>query len=57
MEFFPQGTLPALDLEGKVIMESPSRLFMAPNGNGGIYQALHDQGVINTLRQNKVEYT
>ncbi len=55
--FFPQGTLPALDLQGKVLMESPSRLFMAPNGNGGIYQALHDQDIIRTLREHKVQYT
>ncbi|KAH6917046.1 UDP-N-acetylglucosamine diphosphorylase [Coprinopsis sp. MPI-PUGE-AT-0042] len=32
-------TLPCLTMEGKVILETPSRVAVAPDGNGGVYAA------------------
>ena len=29
--------LPALDLYGKILMQSPSEVKLAPNGNGGVF--------------------
>jgi UDP-N-acetylglucosamine/UDP-N-acetylgalactosamine diphosphorylase len=38
--FFQQGTLPCFTYEGKIIMETGSRVSSAPDGNGGIYHGL-----------------
>lgn len=34
-----EGTLPCLTMEGKVLLETPSRVAVAPDGNGGVYAA------------------
>lgn len=53
--FFSQGALPALSEGGRIVMESPSRLAMAPDGNGGVYVALRGAGVLADMAAHGVE--
>ncbi|KAJ2719041.1 UDP-N-acetylglucosamine pyrophosphorylase [Coemansia sp. Benny D115] len=54
--FFNQGVLPCFDTEGKIFLESPGRVAVAPDGNGGIYQALRQSGALDWLRARGVEH-
>ena len=52
--FFSQGTLPCLSPTGKVLLEAGCRVAEAPDGNGGIYRALHLQGVVADMKRRGV---
>lgn len=54
--FFDQGVLPCLTPEGKIILESPSKVALAPDGNGGIYNALNRSGVLDDIKKRGVEH-
>jgi len=54
--FFPQGTLPAITPEGKMILETPTKLALAPDGNGGIYPALVKHGIIEDMKSRGIKY-
>lgn len=53
--FFTQAMLPALDLQGRVILASPSELFLAPNGHGGTLEALHGSGALEDAAARGIE--
>ncbi|KAI7884841.1 nucleotide-diphospho-sugar transferase [Lichtheimia hyalospora FSU 10163] len=55
--FFQQGTLPCLTMDGKIILESKNKVAIAPDGNGGIYAAVQNTGVIQSLKERGVLYT
>lgn len=47
--FFCQGMWPALDANGKIILDTPSHIFMSPDGHGGILSALKNSGATNDM--------
>ncbi|KAF2753145.1 UTP-glucose-1-phosphate uridylyltransferase [Pseudovirgaria hyperparasitica] len=54
--FFEQGVLPCISNEGKIILESKSKVAVAPDGNGGLYQALITSGVVADMKKRAVKH-
>jgi UDP-N-acetylglucosamine/UDP-N-acetylgalactosamine diphosphorylase len=49
VHFFRQASLPALDEDGRIQLEAPDRIALAPDGHGGCFTALEESGVLDTL--------
>jgi UDP-N-acetylglucosamine/UDP-N-acetylgalactosamine diphosphorylase len=56
VRFVTQGTLPAFDDEGRALLASPGRLASAPDGHGGLVDALVAGGVLDALAREGVEW-
>lgn len=56
VSFFEQGMLPAVTFDGKIIMESPFKVSMAPNGNGGVYEGMARAGVLRHMQDRGVSH-
>eukprot|EP00920_Eleutheroschizon_duboscqi_P006777 GHVT01015834.1.p1 GENE.GHVT01015834.1~~GHVT01015834.1.p1 ORF type:complete len:614 (-),score=70.91 GHVT01015834.1:767-2608(-) len=52
--FFRQATIPCLDLQGNVLLEKKHLVARSPNGNGGVFQALLDTGMLAVMEQRGV---
>ncbi|KAH7618870.1 putative UDP-N-acetylglucosamine diphosphorylase 2 [Nannochloris sp. 'desiccata'] len=53
--FFSQGMLPALTEDGRVIVEAPGKLALAPDGNGGVYTALRSAKILDDMAEHGIE--
>ena len=54
--FFTQGTMPAIDLHGKLLLSEKDSLALAPNGHGGTLLALFNSGALEDMKRNGIEY-
>ncbi|MGE3108447.1 MAG: UTP--glucose-1-phosphate uridylyltransferase [Phycisphaerales bacterium] len=55
--FFPQGTLPSLDIHtGRMLMASTHEVATNPDGHGGSLRALHKSGAIADMKRRGVEH-
>lgn len=52
--FFAQGTLPCMTTDGDFMLESKAKLAFAPDGNGGIYRAMEESGVMADMAKRGV---
>jgi len=53
--FFEQEMIPALDENGKLILDAPDHIFMNPNGHGGTLTALEKSGALADMRRRGIE--
>ena len=54
--FFEQGVAPAFLDDGSIALETKSRVAVAPNGNGGVYDALRDSGALQDMRSRSIKH-
>lgn len=54
--FFSQGTMPAIDYTGKILLNSKSTMALSPDGHGGTLLALRKSGALDHMKQNGIEY-
>ncbi|KPJ55855.1 MAG: hypothetical protein AMS16_03495, partial [Planctomycetes bacterium DG_58] len=52
--FFVQGTVPAVDFSGKLILDARDHIFESPNGHGGVLRALVDSGALARMRERDI---
>jgi UDP-N-acetylglucosamine/UDP-N-acetylgalactosamine diphosphorylase len=53
--FFRQGRMPAVDLDGKIMLESKSSIAMSPDGHGGSLRALDRSGALDRMAAGGVD--
>ena len=56
VKFFMQGELPLLNTEGKVILDKDKKIKEAADGNGGIYEAIVRNGILEDLKKQEIEW-
>lgn len=53
---FKQGSLPCFDYDGRIILDEKFRVSQSPDGNGGIYRAMHVSGILEDMQRRGVLY-
>ena len=56
IKFFIQGEYPLTDRNKIELKNENGNLEMAPNGNGGIFKALEDEGVLDEMMEQGIKY-
>lgn len=51
VHFIIQGLVPAVDLDGKILLSEKGKIAMTPDGHGGSLRALVRSGAIDTMRE------
>lgn len=52
---FEQNQFPCLTPEGKIILASCGKIAKAPDGNGGLYKALGERGILKDMEKRGVQ--
>lgn len=54
--FFKQEMMPALDLDGKLMLDEKGHIFTSPNGHGGSISSLKSSGALADMRARGVKH-
>ena len=55
VKFFRQGRMPAVDFDGRILMESKGKIAMSPDGHGGALRALDRSGALAEMISNGID--
>jgi UDP-N-acetylglucosamine/UDP-N-acetylgalactosamine diphosphorylase len=55
VHFIVQGLVPAVDMEGKIILSEKGKIAMTPDGHGGSLRALVRSGAVDTMKDAGVD--
>jgi len=55
VHFFTQGRMPAIDFEGRILLEAPDRIAMSPDGHGGSLRALARSGALDLMAREGID--
>ena len=55
VSFFRQGRMPAVDPDGKILLESKNSIAMSPDGHGGALRALVRSGAVDAMEKAGIE--
>ena len=56
VKIFCQGTMPAVDHEGKLLLSDVGEIFASPDGHGGALLALKKSGALDDMQRRGVEH-
>ncbi len=56
VHFFKQEMAAATDYEGKIYLEDKGKLSTSPNGNGGWFISLKNNGLLDVIHENGIEW-
>lgn len=55
VHFFRQGRMPAVDFNGKILLESKESIAMSPDGHGGSLRALDRSGALDLMEREGID--
>lgn len=56
IKFFVQSNLPLLSTNGKFVLKDKSNIWLVPNGNGNVFEALKNYNLISDMEFNNIKY-
>ncbi len=55
VHFFRQGRMPAVDFQGRILLESPGTIALSPDGHGGSFRALDRSGALDLMESERID--
>lgn len=56
IKFFIQGELPLISTQGKLLLDKEGNIKEASDGNGSIYKAMKEKGILKDMRKKHIEW-